>query len=210
MPERTVRFDLGGRLYGGWWQNLPQDRRALITIAGEPIADLDFKSMFPHFAYIRVGKTMPPGDPYALPGFNGHREGVKRAFNAMLFRRERLERVPRGSRELLPLGWTGEKIRAVILDRHPGLRRVFETGVGFELMFLESQIMVAILLRLIDREITALPMHDGLMVAESKARAAAELMAQVAEELTGHRLRVVRKDPQRPPKALRSAAGESL
>lgn len=209
MPERTVRFDLGGRLYGGWWQNLSEDRRALIRIDGEPIADLDFKSMFPHLAYVHVRKPVPAGDPYALPGFKGYRDGVKRTFNAMLFRNEPLRRIPRGCRELLPPGCNGEKIRTAILDRHQGLGRLFENGAGFNLMFLESQILVAILLRLIDLKIAALPMHDGLMVAESKARAATKVMGDVAEELTkaekltGRRLQVVPKSgPSNAPRSL--------
>ena len=42
----SQRFDLGGRLFGGWWSGLPKARRHAIRIEGEPIADLDFASMF--------------------------------------------------------------------------------------------------------------------------------------------------------------------
>lgn len=193
LSANRIRFDLGGRLYGGWWQNLKESDRAFIRIDGESVADLDFKSMFPRLAYIHARKPTPPGDPYALPGFDGYRNGVKRTFNAMLFRRGKLTRVPRGSRDLLPENCTGEKIRAAILNHHPLLKPLFERGIGFELMFLESRILIAVLLRLIDLGITALPMHDGLMVAESKARTASRVMGDVSEELTGHRLPVSRK-----------------
>jgi hypothetical protein len=195
MPQDTIRFDLGGRLYGGWWQNLKEERRVFIEISGEQIVDLDFKSMFAQLAYVRAGKPMPPGDSYTLPGFEDFREGVKRTLIAMLFRQKPLKRVPRESSKLLPAGCTGKQIRAAILARHPGLGSVVETGIGFELMFFESQILIAILLRLIDRGIVALPMHDGLMVAQSKADTAERVMGDVAEELTGRRLPVVRKEP---------------
>jgi len=192
MPTGTIRFDLGGRLYGGWWQNLSKDRRAFIRIVGEPVAVLDFKSMFARLAYVHAGESAPPGDLYALPGFEDYREGVKQVFSAMLSRRGPLKRIPKDCSEL-PSGCTGKIIRAAILDRHPGLQQVFETGVGYELMFLESQILIAILRRLIDLGIVALPLHDGLMVAESKADRAAQVMGDVAKELTGHRLAVDQK-----------------
>jgi hypothetical protein len=148
--------------------------------------------MFARLAYVRAGEPAPLGDLYALPGFEGYRDGVKQVFSAMLSRRGPLKRIPRECPELPP-GCTGKIIRAAILDRHQGLWQVFETGVGYELMFLESQILIAILLRLIDLGIVALPLHDGLMVAESKAETAAKVMGNVAEELTGHKLPVEQK-----------------
>jgi hypothetical protein len=60
-PEEERRFDLGGRLFGGWWGNLAKDRRHAIRIEGEPIADLDFKAMFVRLAHLDAGVT-PPGD----------------------------------------------------------------------------------------------------------------------------------------------------
>ena len=53
-----------------------------------------------------------------------------------------------------------------------------------ELMFAESRVLVAILLRLIDEKIPTLPMHDGLIApASKKAR-----VRTVMEEVTGFRL----------------------
>lgn len=196
MPEDTVCFDYGGRLYHGWWVNLDKERRDFIRIDGEPIADLDFQGMFAQLAYIRAGEPMPPGDPYALPGYEGCREGVKKTFNAMLSRKGPLTRLPRGTRSSLPPDCSGKKLRADIRAHHPKLRSVFETGAGLQLMFRESQIMIAILLRLIDLGIVALPMHDGLMVAQSKAATAMKVMGEVAKERTGHTLVVVEKAPR--------------
>ncbi|TXM93101.1 hypothetical protein [Methylobacterium sp. WL116] len=190
-PEGTERFDLGGRLFGGWWQTLAKDQRHRIRIKGEPVADLDFDAMFVRLAYLRANLTPPPGDLYAgLPGLPGApwRAGVKKAVLAMLFRRTPLTRVPRGTSGELPPGTSGPQLQAAIVAAHPALAPIFETGIGLSLMFTESQVIVKALLDLADQKITALPMHDGLMVARSKADKVARIMSDAAETVAGHRL----------------------
>jgi hypothetical protein len=44
------RFDLSGRLFGGFWQGLQRQRRSGIRIDGEPVATLDYSSMFARLA----------------------------------------------------------------------------------------------------------------------------------------------------------------
>lgn len=190
-PEGTERFDLGGRLFGGWWQDLPSERRHAIRIDGEPIADLDFASMFLRLAYVAAGLTPPEGDLYGnVPGLTDPRwrPGVKKVASAMLFRRTPLTRAPRGTRSFLPFGMSGSELRAAILTAHPALRDVFETGAGLGLMFRESEVLMAALLALADEGTAALPMHDGIMVARPKAEHAARIMSDAAEAVTGHRL----------------------
>jgi hypothetical protein len=189
LGSEEPRFDLGGRLFGGWWQDLPRDRRYAIRIKGEPIADLDFASMFLRLAYLRAGIAPPEGDLYAvIPGLAGWRDGAKKLASAMLFRTSPLLKVPRDLRDELPPRISGKHLRAAVLAAHPALESVFETGVGLSLMFTESQILIAALLRLVDRGIPALPMHDGLMVARSKASAAMDAMVAASEKITGVRL----------------------
>ncbi len=194
-PEGTERFDLGGRLFG-WWQNLPKAQRRGIRIKGEAVADLDFASMALRLAYLEAGHVPPEGDLYAaIPGLSEPRwrPGVKKAALAMLFRSSPLTRVPRGTRGELPADLSGPQLRAAILAGHPALAGIFETGIGLRLMFIESQILVAALLTLADRKIPTIPMHDGLMVAQSKAHQATTILVDAAEAITGHRLPILLK-----------------
>lgn len=55
---------------------------------------------------------------------------------------------PRGAAHMLP-AYTGAEARAAVLAAFPQLRDVFESGIGLRLMNRESNIMVAVLLRLI-------------------------------------------------------------
>ena len=74
QADQFLQFDLGGRLFGGWWQNLPKHERHRIRIDGEPVVDLDFASMFPRLAYLKVGLAPPEGDLYAgIPGLGNPR-----------------------------------------------------------------------------------------------------------------------------------------
>ncbi|OCC01701.1 hypothetical protein BA190_27455 [Labrys sp. WJW] len=203
LPEgaEAPRFDLGGRLFGGWWQNLSSAQRAAIRIDGEQITDLDFNSMFLRLAYIEVGLTPPTaGDLYGEvlggAGTSMARTGVKKVANAMLFRSSRLTRMPADAVDYFGPGATGAWIRGRILDAHRPIADVFEQGLGLKFMFIESQILVSALLRLSDAGVTALPMHDGLMVAESKMDVAVKAMWDASQSITGHRLTVSRKEPK--------------
>lgn len=195
-PEGTERFDLGGRLFGGWWSHLPKGRRHLIRINGEPVADLDFASMFLRLAFLHAGERPPEGDLYsAIPGLSERRwrEGVKTVVLAMLFRMTPLTRLPRDAKGLLPGGISGKQARGAILEAFPALAPIFETGIGMGLMFQESQTLIAAMLDLAGRGHACLPMHDGLMVAGSNADAAMRALQDAAERTVGFRLPVMLK-----------------
>jgi len=194
--EGTERFDHGGRLFGGWWQSLASARRQSIRIQGEPVADLDFAAMFLRLAYLEVGLTPPMGDLYAtVPGLSEpiRRTGIKKFTLAMLCRNTPLTKFPKGTRAEFPATFSASKVREAVLAAHPALEPIFETGAGLRLMFRESQVLVAALLALGQEGVPALPMHDGLMVARSKADQAAAIMGDAAETVTGHRLPIVLK-----------------
>jgi hypothetical protein len=73
-----------------------------------------------------------------------------------------------------------------ILRKHPNLRKVLgRRKIGYEMARLESDIMVEILLRLKGLGIVGLSIHDGLMVRQSIATEAREVMAKVSAERLG-------------------------
>ncbi|TBZ30754.1 hypothetical protein [Rhizobium leguminosarum] len=168
QPDGLHSFDRHGRLYGGFWQDLPKDRRYLLTIGGELVVDLDFVSMFVQLAYCRQGVVPSRGDLYAIPGLEEHRKIVKRLMVSLFFRNSKAQRLPAGTKDVLPEGWSMERFKSAAADVHPAIAPLFDTNVGFELMALESGILVDILLELGSKGVAALPMHDGIMVAKSQ------------------------------------------
>lgn len=192
-PSEPHEFKLHGRLYGGFWQNLKRDRRGGLRVNGEPIADLDFTSMFPRLAYAKVGVEPPDGDLYAIPGLGNHRAGVKAGFSALLSVSSDMKKLPSEVKEALPEGWTASRFKAAVGEKHPALVPLFGKDTGSDLMFTESRILLVVLRGLMQKGIAALPMHDGIMVAVSSEGIAKAAMSEAARKVTGRGLEVVRK-----------------
>ena len=205
-PKQPERFDQGGRFFGGFWLGLKAERRKNIRINGEPVADLDFGTMFTRLAYARMGVRPPKGDLYAVAGTEGYRSGVKMAMNTFLF--DSHNRRSKWPSEMgvgvgndadasdkssdasefearLPAGWTVGRTRKAILELHPALQKVWGRGLGYELMFDESRILLLALTRLMEKNIPALGMHDGLLVQRSSKATAKTIMKVAAREIAG-------------------------
>ncbi|MGE7416953.1 hypothetical protein [Methylobacterium tarhaniae] len=186
--DDTPSCSLGGRLYGGAWQNLPRSRRASIRIGGEPIVVLDFSAMAPRLAYASVGATPPTGDIYALPGLDTvHRPAVKKAFNTLLcdtFIRKRGWPEPDDGDPRLPPSWTVPRFRAALLDRHPALLPCLGTGMAPQLQNTESTILMEVLSEMRIRGIPVLSLHDGLFCPGPQADDVKRVMEGVALAIT--------------------------
>jgi hypothetical protein len=204
------RFDQVGRLFGGFWMSMKKDRRKHIRINGEPVADLDYSSMFTRLAYAHLWLPAPEGDVYAIPGLEGHRDGVKLAMNCFLFHdtttRKRWPKDMNFTHETdadptddgiakskLPPRWTVSKTKKAILSVHPHLDRAWGYGLGYRLMWQESEILIRVLLDLMGQGIPALGLHDGLLVPMSKADTGLQAMREASKAVVGVELPCVMK-----------------
>jgi hypothetical protein len=180
-------FDSGGRLFGGFWENLPKGVRLRgISIEGEHVIGLDYSQLNPRLAYSLAKAQPPAGDAYSLPGLENRREGVKKVFNAMLFDDGPRSRFPRGARKLFPSRVIMAEVTAAIFERHQMLKGVLSAaGIGHTLMFLESKIMMAVLRRCQKKEIIALPVFDCVVVKASAADTAKAIMQEEFKAVAG-------------------------
>lgn len=196
--ERTLRriftngsFRSGGRLYGGFWQNIKAEERGYsVFIDGENHAELDYGQMGLRVLYGHVGIDPGQGDLYDTPGLGGPvsgklRAGVKMVLNAMIFSSKPITRFPKDTRQLFPKAITIDAVTAAIEERHSSVRHLFYTGTGHRDQFTESQIMVDLLLRLIGEGITALQLHDAVLVAQSKADRTETIMLETFRDHVG-------------------------
>jgi hypothetical protein len=85
----------------------------------------------------------------------------------------------------LPKGHRVGTTKKAILGVHPALREAWGRRLGYRLMFVESEILISVLLDLASHDIPALGLHDGLMVARSMREAAREVMMQRVRLMTG-------------------------
>ena len=188
-------FEQGGRLFGGFWQFLPkEDRKKSIFINGAETITLDFGQIAPRIMY-GMAQTQPVfDDAYYLPDIDPkYRDGIKKIFNTLLCADKRPTRFPMGTRELIPdTRISIDQIVNGILEAHFPIAHLFFSGIGLSVMFQESQIMVDILLELINRGITALPIHDALIIEEDREYIVREVMTQTFLKHTGVSIQVSR------------------
>lgn len=202
--ERHVRrifnngsFEQGGRLFGGFWQSLRKEqRRKGILINGNPVTTLDFGQIAPRIMYGMADAQPAFEDAYSLPKFDpSYRRGIKKLFNAMLHMDKRPVRFPAGIRDLIPDTSTkvGDVVDA-ILQAHAPIAPLFFTNQGLRVMFIESQILVAVLLKLMEQGIIALPVHDALVVERGHAPMVKEVMVTTFRAHTGVSIPVATDD----------------
>jgi len=175
----------GGRLSGGFWMTMPRkDRFQRIRIGGKPVADVDYQQLFPRLAYARAQAAQPTGDLYDVTGDGTGRDGWKLLLNALLFTRGTLKRWPRDCSPLLP-GLNLKQAVALLKEKHAPISHLFGTGIGFELMFMESEMLIAVVTHLFERDIPALPLHDAVLVAMPHLQAAKAAMEYAFCSRTG-------------------------
>lgn len=184
----------GGRLYGGFWQAMSaDDRLALIAWSrkggAEATASLDFGQSSVRMAYAEVGATPPAGDLYRLTGaareWANERDGIKAVLNALLSSDASLKRFPRGTRRYFPAGAKFERVLRDIATHHSPIAPLFGTGRGLDVMYRESLVLLRVLFRLKDDGIHALPIHDGILVADSHIDSAKTVMEEEFLAVTG-------------------------
>ncbi|WP_089271432.1 hypothetical protein [Humidesulfovibrio mexicanus] len=180
------RFDSGGRLYGGFWQHLKKETRLKgLSINREEVVELDYGQMNPRILYGLCGAQPLDCDAYDIPGYQRFRPGVKKVMNSMIFATKRLTRMPKGVRKEFEEQHRVEQVMQAIEDAHPAIKDSFFKGMGHEAQFIESQVMVEVLLTLRELEIHALPIHDSVLVAKSNKDKVKEIMLSCFLKVVG-------------------------
>ena len=163
----------GGRLFDGFWETMRRDDRFQVirictkrNLDGERIANVDFSQLFPTLAYHKIGRAPPEGDLYDIVGDGSSREGWKKLVNAMLFAKELMTRWPAETSTLFPKGTKLRDALGLVRHVHPPIAKLFGSGVGFKLMLIESEMLIQALSSFAHHGITALPLHDSVLVAE--------------------------------------------
>lgn len=185
----------GGRLFGGFWETMERTARfRLLRVMGEPVVNVDFGSLFPRLAYVRARETQPEGDLYDISGDGSCRDGWKQLISALLFAERPLKQWPHDTREKLPDGISLREAVTAIKAKHAPIARLLEHGLGFELMRIESDMLIAIVTALFKQGIPALPLHDSVLTARSHGAAAKKVMEVVFRRHTGSTRATVKID----------------
>lgn len=168
-------WDCGGRLYGGWWINLPKIERSHLTIQGERVVELDYARLHPTLLFARTGVELT-FDPYDVPGFGGPegRALGKRTFNRLINKRllaggnaaTALFALPQ-DRAALPKGVAYSSYLGRFIERLSPIAAWFGTGEGVRLQREDSDLAVDVIKAMDAQSIAVLPVHDSFIVARS-------------------------------------------
>ncbi|MBA2920564.1 hypothetical protein GON01_02525 [Sphingomonas sp. MAH-20] len=162
----------GGRFYGGWWMSFPRALRPYITINGEPVVELDYKTLHPELLYQRLGRPLL-FDPYLVPPYLGTemRDLGKRTFNRLLNRAspdpaKRLKmRAAKGDLAVLGKKDTFSGYLASFIARLPDVEPWFGTGEGIRLQREDSELALSVMEEMEGLGVPILPIHDSFIVA---------------------------------------------
>jgi hypothetical protein len=210
LGDRTLKrifnnrcWEHGGRLYGEFWQMMKCELRDGLRIDGHCVITLDFSAMYLQLLYAVKARKQTPlegdlyegiepveGWPQDVDRKEAMRDAIKRNVSAMLFSKEGQRGKPfklvKGSRDILSKGVTGARLLERVKARHPNIAEwLREPEIGFELMHHESEIMIKTVLSCLEQELTVLPLHDGLLVAEPHKEVAMAAMQNTFSEYTG-------------------------
>jgi hypothetical protein len=170
-------FNLGGRFYGGHWQNMKERQR--LSINGEDTVEIDYVAMHIRLLYQDAGKQLI-GDPYDLEGWpRGH---AKLALLIAINARTTINAV-RALADALRLDGvsdpfrSAQKLVAAVKARHPDIGHAFGSDAGVRLMHRDSDIAEGVMLEMLHATgIAPLPIHDSFIVPASQKERLNEAM----------------------------------
>lgn len=180
-------FELGGRFFGAPWIRMASEDRPSILIDGEETAELDFSALHPRLIYQLEGQPLAPHvDPYGIGRWSeGERRGwAKHAFQKLLNAKpySPIKRPPDVPYSKL----RADEWKALVVDlteHHQEISGWFRSGKGLWLQRIDSEIAEGVLLRMVDRSVCCLPIHDSFIVPTSHASALHEAMVEAYTEV---------------------------
>jgi hypothetical protein len=179
-------FEQGARLYGGFWISMKSIDLRDITIDDEWVIALDYGQMAIRLAYSLAKAPIHFKDAYILDRkTDSAREVIKKLMNIML--NAPTTKAWAAPKRLSAMQKDSDFQRNLILEIkefHKPIAHLFGGQYGMKFMFLESEILIDVLLELNSKGIVALPIHDCILVKESAQKTAKEVMLRVFKQHT--------------------------
>ena len=171
--EAAPRFNLGGRLFGGWWMYASERARSAITINGQPTTELDYANCHPRMLYHE--RDLPgDGELYAVPEIvayeaatnkepDTYRPCVKWLTQILINGRGKPEMVEPPVGMEFPPDFSVKQIAGFIEAMHHPIADSFRKGEGLRLMRIESAIALEIVSTAMAEGWTVLSVHDSFI-----------------------------------------------
>jgi hypothetical protein len=184
-------FGRRGRFYalGGGWQSMRKEARTRITIDGESVAEIDYRTLHPAILYAQAGISLPE-DCYAIDGWP--RPLVKLALlvliNAKNWAAARLAIANHDTMAAIATPGSQQAKEAAtrlitnVKRVHRPIRQAFHADQGAKLMRIDSDLAETVMHLMLRQGVVVLPVHDSFLVPASKAELLEEAMLKAAHE----------------------------
>lgn len=208
LPCSMVRifnrtFKRGGRFYaqGGGWQSMAKEARKQITIGGEPVVEIDYKTLHPAILYAQTGAHLPE-DSYRIEGWPRplvkvallilvNSKNMHEARFAIAHHPEMAALAHCGTQEAFR---AASELMAAVKQMHHPIAWAFYSDKGAELMSLDSVLAETVMHLMMMAGIVVLPVHDSFLVQRSKADQLEEAMLRAAYETGLEAVTISRSD----------------
>lgn len=189
-------FQKGGRFFGGWWLQVPKSYRPFIHINNEPTVEVDYRAIHPNLLLAE-----PERDPYALdrivfPEVFHHIDeqrsavkglvlmainatSAKRAFGAFRLSKDKGDKMRNMSDLQL------QKLLDAFTDKLPEVKEALNTGMGLNLMNLDSQIANMIIDHYTKQGIPILCVHDSFIIDWKREEELRRIMHSASVQVNG-------------------------
>ena len=194
------KWQLGGRFYRGWWQQIDKEDRSKIYINDQPTLEVDFKALHPNLLSNEMGLRLS-GDPYdlgelilpevittlesqrgylkllVLMGINA--DSDKKAYQA--FRNN--DRKDRIGQSLTDSQLS--KLLGAFIKKYPQFDGVLNTGQALRLMNIDSKIANLVIDHFTQKDIPILCIHDSFIIQYDKEPELRRILDQATHQVTG-------------------------
>lgn len=165
----------GGRFYGPWWQYITNDKekielRKYLLINNKPTVELDYNSIHIHLLYDKENKVLDnSSDAYTLSGYEDKRAMVKTAILIAIncssdkYYSQTVANAL-SSKKTFQKGINYKKIVEVFKQHHPSIAKYLFSGAGIKLQNIDSQIAEYIIMKMTNKKIPVLNIHDSFVV----------------------------------------------
>ena len=197
--EPEFDWNKGGRLYSPGedsYQQLSRDARLRMTIDDKPLCEIDVRASYLTILHARHHEPFEVSeelDPYDISGLS--RFAIKSWVAILLGGKKLPQRWPPATRAEyaeenngrdLSKDFPIKKVEGKVIEKFPLLARrgdLQETWA--DLMWLESEAVIATMLELMENGVPSLPVHDSLLVPSSEAVTAREVLSGHYREICG-------------------------
>jgi hypothetical protein len=208
---RHQEFNKGGRLYSQPtipkmnYQQMPRDKRIVMTIDGEALSEIDISGSYLTIFYAAHGQEVNVAGAYdgILGSENYHRAIIKTWVNASFgngrllgqwsadLKEDFAKKYRNEGWQIDPKKYPVARVRELTLARHSLLASWGEVAPGIpssygDLMYHESQVIISTMVRLAKEHlIPSAPVHDSILVPRSKVAVARRVLEEQFKEVVG-------------------------